>query len=177
MGGNGVPDGVLETVDGRPALRFVRDLDFPVERVWEAVSIPSELEQWFPAALEWGPEAGEKLEAYGMTGEITEVEVPKLLAWSFNGDHFRFSLEGDATSCRLTFLHVFGDPKTPAAQTAAGWHTYMTRLEALLAGTPLAEDAAHANWGEVHEHYAALFNDDPGPGREFWVQLKEQLEL
>ena len=48
-------DGVLETIDGRPALRFLRQLPHSIERVWRAVSTPAELEQWFPAALEWGP--------------------------------------------------------------------------------------------------------------------------
>jgi predicted nucleic acid-binding Zn ribbon protein len=35
-----VSDGTLETVDGRPALRFERVLAHPVERVWRAVSVP-----------------------------------------------------------------------------------------------------------------------------------------
>lgn len=170
-------DGSLETVDGRPALRFVRELPHSQERVWQTVSTPSELEQWFPAAVAWSPAAGERLEAYGMTGEVLEAEAPTLLAWTFNGDSYRFELEGDERSCRLTFLHVFGDPDTPAAQTAAGWHTYMDRLEHLLAGAPLSEEEAHAGWGELHEHYAQLLDADPAPGREFWERLKAQLNL
>lgn len=170
-------DGVLETIDGRPALRFVRELPYSQDRVWRAVSTPSELEQWFPAAAEWGPETGETFEAYGMTGEVLAAEAPRLLAWTFNGDSYRFEIEGDEDSCRLTFVHVFGDPSTPAAQTAAGWHTYMDRLGALLAGSPLSEEEAHAGWGDLHEHYAATFGVDPAPGREFWGRLKEQLGL
>lgn len=170
-------DGVLETVDGRPALRFVRELPHSVGRVWKAVSTPAELEQWFPAAVEWTPRAGERIEAYGMTGEVTEAEAPRHLAWTFNGDLYRFDLEGDENSCRLSFLHVFADPSTPAAQTAAGWHTYMGRLDALLAGSPLTEEEAHRNWGEVHERYVELFEDDPAPGRDFWAQLQKQLDI
>lgn len=172
---NTAHDGALETIDGRPALRFVRYLPHSIDRVWRAVSTPAELEQWFPAAVEWGPENGEKLEAYGMTGEVTEAEAPHTLAWSFNGDLYRFDLDEDGGHCRLTFLHVFGDLGAPAAQTAAGWHTYMTRLEALLGGSPLSEEEAHANWGETHEHYAELFGVDPAPGREFWRKLQESL--
>lgn len=168
-------DGVLEAIDGRPALRFRRKLPHGVERVWKAVSTPTELEQWFPAALEWGPEAGEKLEAYGMTGEVTQVQAPYTLAWSFSDDLYRFELTGDEDSCRLMFLHVFADPDTPAAQTAAGWHTYMDRLEHLLEGTAVSEKEAHADWGEIHEHYAELFGVDPAPGREFWKRLQETL--
>lgn len=172
---NTVRDGVLETIDGCSALRFVRHLPHSIDRVWRAVSTPSELEKWFPAAVEWGPEAGEKLEAYGMTGEVTEAEAPHTLAWSFSGDLYRFDLEDEGEICRLTFLHVFGDPATPAAQTAAGWDTYMARLEALLAGAPLPEAEAHANWGEVHERYAERFGVDPSPGREFWKTLQKNL--
>lgn len=168
-------DGVLETVDGRPALRFVRELPHSIERVWKAVSTPAELGQWFPAAVEWLPETGEKIEAYGMTGEVIEAKAPHRLAWTFNGDFYRFDLDGDEKACRLTFLHVFGDPAMPAAQTATGWDTYMTRLDALLAGTPLSEEEAHGNWGEVHERYVELFEDDPAPGREFWAHLKKEL--
>jgi uncharacterized protein YndB with AHSA1/START domain len=43
-------DGTLETIDGRPALRFERRLAHSVERVWRAVSEPAELARWFPAA-------------------------------------------------------------------------------------------------------------------------------
>ena len=168
-------DGALETIDGRPALRFVRELPHSIERVWRAVSTPAELEQWFPAAVDWRPEAGEKLEAYGMTGEVTQVQAPHTLAWSFNADLYRFELTGDEGSCRLMFLHVFADPGTPAAQTAAGWHTYMDRLEHLLVGTVVSEKEAHAGWGEIHEHYAEVFGVDPAPGREFWKRLQEAL--
>ena len=35
--------GTLETVDGRPALRFERRLPHSVERVWRAISEPAVL--------------------------------------------------------------------------------------------------------------------------------------
>ena len=46
-------DGTLETINGRPALRFERMLTHSVERVWRAISVPAELERWFPAAADW----------------------------------------------------------------------------------------------------------------------------
>src|ERR1700679_3555266 len=42
----------LQTIDGRPALRFERYLDHPVERVWRAVSEPAEVRRWMPAAAD-----------------------------------------------------------------------------------------------------------------------------
>ena len=49
-GGEPMTDGTLETIDGRPALRFERRLAHSVERVWRAVTEPAELERWFVAA-------------------------------------------------------------------------------------------------------------------------------
>ena len=82
-------DGTLETIDGRPALRFERCLAHSVERVWRAVSEPAELERWFPAAAEWTPASGETFEAGGMTNVI-EADAPNRLAWTFNGEQYTF---------------------------------------------------------------------------------------
>lgn len=164
-------DGTLETVDGRPALRFERVLDHPVERVWKAVSVPAELERWFPAAADWTPAVGEVFEAGGMTGEVTVVDPPHRLAWTFAGDRYAFDLTEHDAGCRLVFTHVFDD-RSAAAQTAAGWDAYLTRLEPHLAGGHLSEEEAHEPWGQVHERYAERFGIDPEPGRRFLAQLR-----
>lgn len=159
-------DGTLETVDGRPALRFERRLAHPVERVWRAVSEPAELVRWFPAAADWTPAVGESFEAGGASGEITRVEPPHHLAWTYNGELYSFDLTEHDGGCRLVFVHVLNDG-TPVAQTAAGWDAYLSRLEPHLAGGFLSEEQAHAPWEEVHEHYAERFGVDPAPGRRF----------
>lgn len=164
-------DGTLETINGRPALRFCRTLQHSIERVWRAVSEPSELENWFPAVAPWTPAVGEKLEVYGMSGEVTEVAEPTRLAWNFNGDDYSFDLSPTTEGCELVFIHVFNEG-TPAAQTAAGWHSYLARLDVLLAGGHLSELDAHASWGEAHERYAASFDVDPEPGRKFWADFQ-----
>jgi uncharacterized protein YndB with AHSA1/START domain len=111
-------DGTLETIDGRPALRFDRTLAHSVERVWRAVTDPKELERWFPTAADWTPAIGE------------------------------------------TF-----DDRALAAQTAAGWEVYLSRLEPHPAGGYVSEEQAHQSWEEVHERYAERFGIDPTPGR------------
>lgn len=159
-------DGTLETIDGRPALRFERTLAYSVERVWRAISEPAELERWFPAAAEWTPETGETFEAYGATGEVTEVDAPYRLAWTFGSEQYSFELAAQEGGCRLIFIHVFED-RALAAQTAAGWETYLSRLEPHLAGGYLSEEQAHESWEEIHERYAERFGVDPTPGRRF----------
>lgn len=164
-------DGNLVTIDGRPALRFERTLAYPVERVWRAISEPAELERWFPAAADWTPAAGETFEAFGATGEVTEVDAPHRLAWTYAGDQYSFELAAHDDGCRLSFTHVFDD-RALAAQTAAGWETYLSRLEPHLAGGYLSEEEAHEPWEEVHERYAERFGVDPTPGRRFAADLR-----
>jgi uncharacterized protein YndB with AHSA1/START domain len=163
--------GTLETIDGRPALRYERTLPYPVERVWRAVSVPAELERWFPAAADWTPAVGETFEAAGATGEVTEVDPPHRLAWVYAGQLYSFDLAAHGDGCRLIFIHVLDD-RDSAAQTAAGWEAYLSRLEPYLAGKPLSEEEAHEGWEDVHERYAERFGVDPAPGRRFAAALR-----
>jgi len=169
--GEPMADGNLVTIDGRPALRFERTLAYPVERVWRAISEPAELERWFPAAADWTPATGETFEAAGSTGEVTQVDAPHRLAWTYAGDQYSFELAVHDDGCRLIFTHVFDD-RALAAQTAAGWATYLSRLEPHLAGEYLSEEEAHEPWEEIHERYAERFGVDPTPGRRFAADLR-----
>jgi uncharacterized protein YndB with AHSA1/START domain len=163
--------GTLETIDGRPALRFERTLGHPVERVWRAVSVPAELERWFPAAADWTPAKGETFEAGGATGEVTEVDPPRRLAWTYAGELHSFDLAAHGNGCRLIFTHIIGD-RTLAAQTATGWQTYLSRLGPHLDGGHRSEEEAHEEWEEIHERYAERFGVDPTPGRKFAAALR-----
>ncbi|MEV0617497.1 SRPBCC domain-containing protein [Nonomuraea sp. NPDC050404] len=163
--------GTLETIDGRPALRFERTLAYPIERVWRAVSVPAELGAWFPAAAEWTPATGETFEAGGATGEVIEADPPHRLAWTFAGQTYSFDLAAEGDGCRLVFIHVIDDLGL-SAQTATGWDAYLSRLEPHLAGQALSEEEAHASWEEIHEGYAERFGVDPAPGRRFAAVLR-----
>jgi uncharacterized protein YndB with AHSA1/START domain len=149
-------NGTLETVGDRPALRFERRLNHSIERVWRAVSDPAELARWFVAPVEWGPETGEAFEAAGQTGEITELEPPRLIAWTWGGERFRFELSPEGGGCLLVFTHVFDD-RALGAQHAAGWETYFKRLDAHLAGGFLSEQDAHEGVGELQDRYTERF--------------------
>lgn len=149
-------NGTLNTVDGRPALRFERRLAHPVERVWRAVSEPPELSQWFVAPVPWKPESGETFEAHGQRGEVLDLEAPSVLAWSWAGELFRFELSADGDGCLLVFTHVFDDPPL-GAQHAAGWDGYLDRLGAHLEGRHLSEEQAYAGIAERKARYAEQF--------------------
>ena len=82
----------LETVDGRLALRLQRRLAHPVERVWRAVTEPGELGRGFVAPVPWTPRAGETFESFGQSGAITELDPPRVIAWSWGDERFGFEL-------------------------------------------------------------------------------------
>jgi uncharacterized protein YndB with AHSA1/START domain len=144
-------------VDGHRALRFERRLNHPIERVWRAVTEPAELARWFVSDVPWTPEAGEVFEAEGETGRITALEPPHLIAWSWGVERYSFELEADGDDCVLVFTHVFNPRLGPAWQHAAGWETYLNRLDAHLAGGFLSEEEAHAGIDDLLSGYRETF--------------------
>ncbi|NYH77646.1 hypothetical protein FHR84_000960 [Actinopolyspora biskrensis] len=100
----------------------------------------------------------------GQTGQITELDPPHVIAWTFADQVFRFELSTEGEGCFPVFTHVF-DETTPAARTAADWDRCFARLDALLAGRTMSEIASSAAWPDVHERYAASWGIDPEIGR------------
>jgi len=149
-----------QIVDGRPALRLERRLDHSVERVWRAVTEPAELARWFVSEVPWKPEAGEVFGAGGETGRITALEPPRLIAWTWGVERYSFELTPDGNACVLVFTHVFNPRLGPSWQHAAGWETYLNRLDVHMAGGFLSEEQAHEGIGDVLERYRKLFGPD-----------------
>jgi len=162
--------GTLETRDdGRSALRFERRLNHSVERVWRAVTAPDELARWFVAPVTWTPELGERLDTMG---EITELDPPSHIAWTWGTEEFSFRLASDGDDgCTLVFIHVIDD-RALGAQHASGWEAYFKRLDAHLAGGFLDELEAHDDAAGIHEAYAEKFGLDPTPGREMIAKIR-----
>ena len=146
-----------ESVDGRPALRLERRLPHSVERVWRAVTEPSELASWFVSDVPWTPAAGEQFEAYGQRGRITRLEPPRAIEWDWGDQRFAFEIAPDGDGCRLAFTHVFDAALGPDWQHAAGWETYFERLDVHLGGGFLSEQDAHAGIDERIARYRELF--------------------
>jgi uncharacterized protein YndB with AHSA1/START domain len=162
--------GTSETIDNKPALSFERHLDHPVEKVWRAVTDPEELAHWFPAtvkleALEVGARMTfafpEEMELPTGSGEITECDPPRLLAYSWDGfeegvDHLRFELEPAAggEGCVLRFTHLLTASER-ASRDAAGWHVCLDRLAERLAGADTVSPSGDptADWRGLYEEY------------------------
>lgn len=85
--------------------------------------------------------------------------------WSWGDERYSFELRPDGDGCLLVFSHVFAEGLGPAAQHAAGWETYLNRLDAHLAGGFLSEEQAHERFAELHKRYAERFGEDSAAGR------------
>jgi uncharacterized protein YndB with AHSA1/START domain len=139
-----VTHGTYETLDGRPALVFERRLAHPIDTVWAAVTDPAELAGWFPARVAWDGDlrpgaaltftfAGDAIPP--STGEVLEVDAPRLFAFAWGDDLLRIELREAGGECVLRFTHIF-DERDAAARDAAGWHVCLDRLEERVAGRP-----------------------------------------
>lgn len=156
--------------DDRPALRFERHLSHSPERVWRAVTEPAELERWFVAPVAWKPELGETFESFGVSGEIVELEEPRVLAWTWGAERFSFEITPEgAGGCVLVFTHDYDGSRGPAEQHEAGWQAYLARLEAHLAGGYLSEEEAHGALLEDGPRLRLVRTLAHSPERVWWA--------
>ena len=66
--------------------------------------------------------------------------------------------------CLLVFTHVFNPEFGPGWQHAAGWDTYLNRLDVLLAGGFLSEEEAHEGIQERMASYRERFEPEAKSG-------------
>ncbi|GAA1671227.1 SRPBCC family protein [Fodinicola feengrottensis] len=156
-------DGTYVQVEGRPAVRFRRNLRHPAAKVWAAISEPSELKHWFPAAVTIEPQQGGTI-TFGddpnvpdRKGEILVYEPPRRLAFTWGASELRFEIEPDGDQrCWLTLIDVLENTDT-AARNAAGWHVCLAELDKAINGEP--GGGPHADtaerWHPLYEAYVA----------------------
>ncbi|HEY0318434.1 MAG TPA: SRPBCC family protein [Solirubrobacterales bacterium] len=168
------PNGVLEEVDGRPALRFERLLPHPPDRVWRALTDPERQSAWHPTPARFEPRRGGRAhfvkggDVPGMPdGVVTDYEPPRLLGYTWGeegpeADHLRWELRPHDDGCLLILVHTFDDP-LKAARDGAGWHVCLDALDADLDGRePVATDSDTASpWEELNCQYQEQFGISP----------------
>lgn len=149
-----------------------RELRHAPEKVWRAITDPSELREWAPFDADRsldGP-GPVKLSTVGAPQvqvsetRVTRAEAPHLLEYDWGGQSLRWQLEAlPAGGTRLTLWHAI-DPKY-IAMGAAGWHICLDVMDHLLAGDPLGRivgaDAMKFEWPRLHTEYSALFGTTP----------------
>jgi uncharacterized protein YndB with AHSA1/START domain len=144
--------GTLHTrADGRFELRFERRFAHPVARVWRALTDPEHLRAWFPALVDMGLTPGGKLRfelmpeaqaRHGLSdedmtsyGELTAVDPPGLLEYTWSGEILRWELE----------------------PTAHGWHVALEALSTALDGRDVDRLALFDRADEMSKTYACCF--------------------
>jgi len=160
--------------DGRPAVRFTRTHDHPVERVWQLVTDVGELARWFPSRAEIDLRPGGSITFSGdpnmpeSTGRVLAVDAPRHLSFAWGGDELHFDLEElDEKRTRFTLTDVLEAADT-AARNAAGWEVCLAALDATVRGERSAgpHAGASASWKEFYAGYveAGVPSGAPVPG-------------
>lgn len=157
-------DATLITDGARPAVRLERQLPDPPATVWAALTERDQLRSWFPCDVivdggEWveGAEISFPFPAdvieMTLTGEVLEVDEPRLLTYTWGEDTLRFELTPSDGGTRLVLINELAAGS--AARNAAGWDTCLDRLT----GAEPVEPA----WQPRFQAYAARFEPTVGP--------------
>jgi uncharacterized protein YndB with AHSA1/START domain len=154
----------LLTDRARPAIRLERHLPDPPAVVWQALTEREQLRSWFPTdvivsggvwivgatiTFRFSPEVMDRT----LTGEVLEVDEPKVLAFTWGEDMLRFELTAEEDGTHLVLIDEL--PAHSAARNAAGWENCLDRL----AGLEPAPDA----WQRHFDRYAGTFEPTLGP--------------
>jgi uncharacterized protein YndB with AHSA1/START domain len=116
--------------------RFERRLSHRPEKVWRALTEARELAHWFPASMEGANDHGAPLrftfpdgKSPTLTGEITEYDPPRALAYTMGDEKLRWELSPIPEGCLLVFTtevtederasNDTGDPRACADRFAA----------------------------------------------------------
>ncbi|KXK61390.1 ATPase [Micromonospora rosaria] len=121
-----------------PVLHVARRYPHPPTRVWAALTTGAELSRWFPCRVEIDARPGGSLtldfgDGAPETAPITEFDPPRVLAFTWSGEHLRWTLAEDGDGCLLRLSNTVLDPDW-TAHTAAGWDRCLADLAATLAG-------------------------------------------
>jgi uncharacterized protein YndB with AHSA1/START domain len=159
------PDGYL--------LRFERQLSHPMEKVWNALTSPALLAQWFaPGEIELA--LGGKVhlaftDGDGVVdGHVTAFSPPQLLefTWTDQGNDLgfvRWELTATGSGTQLVLKHTVPEAaRGNGLPMLAGWHSLLAQLAALLNGEPMPQD----RWQELHDEYARAKVMDSPPEEE-----------
>ena len=160
-------DGTLERTAEGGVIRFERRLPYPIRDVWDAITNPKRLAEW------WLPfdaditveltEGGQMIfesrgdEPMTLTCTILRLEPPMLLEHTHPAadSRMRWELEPIDTGCVLRLSHFVTDiPDAIANCYVVGLHTSIGRLAPSVAGQPIAWD--WDAFAEAQAQYASL---------------------
>lgn len=160
-------DGTVERTADGGVVRFERHLPYPVRDVWDAITDPAQLAQWwlpFDADVTVDLREGGEIvfvrrddEPFTMICTIRRVEAPMLLEHTHvePGSFMRWELQPVGSGCILRLAHFLPDPDAGIENcVVVGLHTSLSRLGPCLEGRPTSWD--WDTFALTQEHYAQL---------------------
>ena len=160
-------DGTMERTADGGVIRFERHLAYPIRDVWDAITNPSRLADWwlpFDADITVDLREGGQMvmaatgdEPMTITCTILRVEPPMLLEHTHvdPGSYMRWELEPVETGCVLRLSHFVTDTAAAIDNCyVVGLHASLARLVPCLAGRPTAWD--WDGFAEAQAHYATI---------------------
>ena len=134
--------GTYLEVDDRPAVRFERVYDHPVERVWEAISDPARDAALVPlprgqpstvARAGRSRSSGDPYAPEAKTSQVLVWEPPRRFSFEWEDDELHFTLTEVDEGCRLELVNILSKDGA-AARNAAGWEICLEHLDRVVAG-------------------------------------------
>jgi uncharacterized protein YndB with AHSA1/START domain len=156
-------DGSVDSDGDRRTVRFERTLPYSAERLWAALTEPSELRLWLAeAAVELVPGGRFDLD-FSVTGDsgrslgqVIAAEPNRYIEFSWFPDtledsRVRFEIFPSIDGATLVLTHWF-----PVAhgvlETLGGWHCHLDALESMATETPFV--LREMPWAQAISHYA-----------------------
>jgi uncharacterized protein YndB with AHSA1/START domain len=149
-------------------LVLVRDLRYPPDKVWEALTDPEQLREWAPfdADRNLGTVGTATLSTVGAPKtlvsetQVKRADAPRVLEFNWGGQDIRWELEPRDGGTRLTLWHNID--RGFISMGAAGWHICFDVLDRLLDGRPLGrfvgmEVMKFGGWQRLNAEYARQF--------------------
>ncbi|MBI3884128.1 MAG: SRPBCC family protein [Opitutae bacterium] len=157
------PNDILGKFHGPAEVRLVRTLPGPIERVWSYLVDPEKRARWLCGGVleqraggkvvfamvhknlapgETPPARFAQVQDPGVTfaGRVLRCEPPRLLAYTFGSDDsevtFELTPQGREVLLVLTHRTRGAEEQADLTNYAAGWHTHLTLLIALLENSP-----------------------------------------
>jgi uncharacterized protein YndB with AHSA1/START domain len=170
--------GTIENLQGRSVLRFERRLPHPPERVWDALTRPDRIAQWFGD----GDIDLELVE--GGKFEIRTTGPPELVD-AIIAEVGEQGLVQRNTVLRVeppkVFEHTFGDPASGVRWELVpdGGGSLLRLVHTVPPEFKMSEEGPRtlAGWHAVLERFAQVLDDKPGDWRrERWEGLREEYE-
>ncbi len=161
------PKGTV-TYDGDHAtLTFERRYPHPIETVWETITSPEHLAQWYMSKARLEGRTGGSIDyvsgvsQFHVTGKILTWDPPRVYEHEWNVEPMKYlpngersvvrwelSPDGDGTILRLTHRHL---TEQTAGGFVSGSHVVLERLEQELDGKPLV------NWMQRVDEVKSLY--------------------